>query len=146
MMPKYISSSIEETISKMNLRKSILVCGLSYKANVEDMRDSPSFKIMTELAKIGFKVYGYDPFFNDLFTEKYLIENRLKEKTFTMVDNLGDDELKEIDCMCIVQHHEKTQNELVRVYEEGKIPFIYDCQNKLKKIETSKTILKSFGT
>jgi len=146
LMPKYISSSIEETISKMSLRKSILVCGLSYKANVEDMRDSPSFKIMTELEKIGFKVYGYDPFFNDLFTEKYLIENRLQEKTFTIMDNLDDDELKEIDCMCVVQHHEKTQDEIIRIYKEEKIPFIYDCQNKLKKIKASKTILKSFGT
>jgi len=145
-MPKYICDSIEKTVSKMNLKKSILICGLSYKANVEDMRDSASFKIMNELKKRNFQVYGYDPFFNKSLIEKYLIENDLPEKTFTIIDSLDDDQIKEIDSICIVQHHEQVEKRLNQIYENGKIPFIYDCQNKFKKIKTSKTTLLSLGS
>jgi nucleotide sugar dehydrogenase len=145
-MPKYICDSIEETTSRMNLKKTILVCGLSYKANVEDMRDSASFKIMDELNKRNFKVYGYDPFFNNALTEKYLIENHLNEKTFITLDNLNDDKIREIECMCVVQHHEQTEKRLNQIYEGGQIPFIYDCQNKFQKIKASKTTLLSLGT
>jgi len=62
-MPAHVSNSIEKTMNKMNLERIVLVCGLSYKANVEDMRDSASFKILTHLKEKGYKVMGYDPFF-----------------------------------------------------------------------------------
>src|SRR3989304_8103193 len=78
-MPRYICESIEKTLEKLDLEKSVLVCGLSYKANVEDMRDSASFKIINEFKLRRFKVLGYDPFFKTEAIEKYLIENNLAE-------------------------------------------------------------------
>jgi len=41
IIPKYIVKSIENTLSELKLEKSVIVCGLSYKPNIEDMRDSP---------------------------------------------------------------------------------------------------------
>ena len=41
-MPSHICNSIENKMKKLNLERSVIVCGLSYKANVEDMRDSAS--------------------------------------------------------------------------------------------------------
>ena len=55
---------------QLGFKKSILVCGLSYKTNVEDMRDSASFKIINELTNLGFEVFGYDPFFKEEIIEK----------------------------------------------------------------------------
>ncbi|PIW94604.1 MAG: hypothetical protein COZ86_00190, partial [Candidatus Moranbacteria bacterium CG_4_8_14_3_um_filter_41_13] len=38
------------------------VLGLSYKANVEDVRESPSFEIIKHLKKHYCKVETYDPY------------------------------------------------------------------------------------
>jgi len=145
IMPRYICDSIENDLKKLNLKKSVLVCGLSYKANVEDMRDSPSFKIMSELKSKGFTVFGYDPFFKMEFINKYLIENNLSELNCEIKDNLDEEYLKEIDCICIVQHHSIMENRLKQIYENSLVPLIYDCQSKLIKNPKSKTYLDFLG-
>jgi len=144
-MPKYIASAIEDNIEELQLKKSVLICGLSYKTNVEDMRDSASFKIINELKTKGYQVYGYDPFFKDESLSKYLIENNLKEINFIRLEKMDDESLKNIDCICIVQHHEITKEKLNEIYKESKVPLLYDCQNKIKKIDNSKPALKFLG-
>jgi nucleotide sugar dehydrogenase len=144
-MPKYIAESIEKKIESIGLEKSVLVCGLSYKANVEDMRDSPSFKIITELKARNFTVYGFDPFFNPDLTEKYLIENHISKLDCKILPNLDDGSIKEINCLCIVQHHDEVKQRIKEIYEKSLIPFIYDCQNKLLKNSLSKSHLDFLG-
>ena len=145
-MPSYIVNSIEKSLEMMNLAKSVLVCGLSYKANVDDMRDSASFKVINELNAKGFKVYGYDPLFKMDHVQKYLIENNLKELNFEVRQHLSDESLKDISCLCIVQHHEQTKNRINEIYEKSLVPFIYDSQNKIQKSLSSKTILDCLGS
>ena len=144
-MPTYITNVIDGKIQSMNISKTVLICGLAYKANVEDMRDSPSFKIIEELNRKGFKVYGYDPFFNKDFLKKYLIENHLKEFNCEIVTDLNKLEMSEISCICIVQHHEETKEKIIEIYNEGKIPLIYDCQSKLKENNDSDSELLYLG-
>jgi len=48
-IPNYIVNSIEKSLEELKLQRSVLVCGLSYKPDIEDMRDSPGFKILYEL-------------------------------------------------------------------------------------------------
>ena len=144
-MPEYISNAIEEKLQSQKLKKNVLVCGLSYKANVEDMRDSPSFKIIQKLKKKDFKIFGYDPFFNSNLTEKYLIENHISELNFTKLDNLDDKSIKEISCMCIVQHHDESKLRIKEIYDKSLIPLIYDCQSKLIKNLQSNSHLEFLG-
>ena len=144
-MPKYIANQIMEKIENENLNKSVLICGLSYKANVEDMRDSPSFKIINELRQKNVKVYGYDKYFDSKFLEKYLIENHLTKFDCEIIDSLEDKIINDIGCLCIVQHHKSDQEDILQIYHKGLIPFIYDCQNKIKKNLNVKTILEFLG-
>ena len=144
-MPKYIANTIEEKFQSQGLEKNILICGLSYKANVEDMRDSPSFKIIQELKEKDFEIFGYDPFFNSDLTEKYLIENHISALNFTKLDNLNDETIKEISCMCIVQHHDENKLRIKEIYDKSLIPFIYDCQSKLLKNSQSNSHLEFLG-
>jgi UDP-N-acetyl-D-glucosamine dehydrogenase len=145
-MPTYIANSIEKSFEKLRLPKSVLVCGLSYKANVEDMRDSASFKIINELKRRNFKVFGFDPFFKMDFVEKYLIENNLKELNFEVLNNLDDTSLQNISCLCIVQHHNETKNRINEIYDKSLVPFIYDCQNKIRKNPAANTRLDCLGS
>lgn len=145
-MPRYVSDSINETINKLNLKKSVLVCGLSYKANVEDMRDSASFKIINELKTKNFQVFGYDPFFRVEFVEKYLKENQLSELNFTLKNDLSNESLEGINCICVIQHHDEVENRILEIYEKSLIPFIYDCQTKISKNPKSSTHLDYLGS
>ena len=63
-MPQFV---IDATAHALNQRKKpvngskILIIGLAYKANVDDMRESPSFYLMDSLDEAGAKVDYYDP-------------------------------------------------------------------------------------
>ena len=144
-MPKYICNSIEDKLNEMGLKKIVLVCGLAYKANVEDMRDSPSFKIIQEMKKQGFIIYGHDPFFDSKLSEKYLIENHISELNFENIENMDDESIKEISCLCIVQHHNESKTRIKEIYDKSLIPFIYDCQSKLIKNSQSNSQLDFLG-
>ena len=144
-MPQYIVNSIVKDLEKMNLDKTILVSGLSYKANVEDMRDSASFKIISELEKRNCKVSAYDPFFNFEFLDKYLIENNLEEFDIEVLTDVNKENIKKFSCLCIVQHHDISKQKIQEIYEKSLIPYIYDCQNKLKKNNLSKTLIEGLG-
>lgn len=145
-IPKHICDSIELMLEQSNLKKSVLVCGLAYKADIEDMRDSPGFKIINELKSRNFKVVAYDPYFNPNLMQKYLIENHLEELEFQSLKELDIEKLSEFSCLCLVQHHSKTKFKINKIYEKSLIPMIYDCQSKMKKISKSKTIFSSFGS
>ena len=144
-IPKYICDSIEKTIEKLGLEKSVLVCGLSYKPDVEDMRDSPGFKLLNEFKKRNFKVLSYDPFFKKELLSKYLKENYLESLDFENKNELLDEDLTNIGCLCIVQHHTKSKFRLMEIYEKELVPFIYDCQSQFERKTGSKTFLDLLG-
>lgn len=64
-MPQYV---IDQTLKALNAHKkpmngsSIVVIGLAYKPNVDDDRESPTFKIMDLLKEYGANVSYYDPY------------------------------------------------------------------------------------
>ena len=146
-IPKYIASTIETLLGEMKLSKSILVLGLTYKPNIEDMRDSPAFKIIKELTDRNFKISTYDPFYKKESEEKYLKENHMEGLNFEIIDDLENDELiKNFNCICIVQHHDQTLPRIKEIYENSFLPLIFECSKKLKINSESKTTLKVLGS
>ena len=145
MIPKYIVKSIENTLSELKLKKSVIVCGLSYKPNIEDMRDSPGFRILKELSSVGFKVVVYDPYFKNELREKYQIENNIQNLDFDKLDDLGDKSINGFDCLCIVQSHSKNKVRIEEIYKKSLVPMIYDCQSSLDLDSNSRTVLRRFG-
>ncbi|HOK05106.1 MAG TPA: nucleotide sugar dehydrogenase [Victivallales bacterium] len=64
-MPYYVLSKTLEALNdkKMSLKNSkVLLVGLAYKKNVDDLRESPSFKLWRLLDEKGAKVEYYDPY------------------------------------------------------------------------------------
>jgi UDP-N-acetyl-D-glucosamine dehydrogenase len=63
-MPRYV---IQRTMESLNQRgksvkgSKILILGLAYKENVDDMRESPSFALMDGFKALGADVSYYDP-------------------------------------------------------------------------------------
>jgi UDP-N-acetyl-D-glucosamine dehydrogenase len=144
-IPRHIVENIKKILSKNDLPLSVIVCGMTYKQDLEDMRDSPGFKLYTEFQKKGFQVSTYDPFYKKYLEKKYLRENEMEKIDMKILSDLSDDSIKKYSCLCVVQHHTKSKFRIQKIYENSLIPLIYDCQNKIQKIPSSDIILKSFG-
>lgn len=68
-MPKYVVSKVQECLNfygKPLKESSILVLGLAYKADIDDMRESPSLELMRLLAQKGARISYHDPFFPEI--------------------------------------------------------------------------------
>lgn len=66
-MPKYTVMKLAKVLRDMNIDikgANIGLLGLSYKANLGDMRDSPALEIKKELVKLGANVLSCDPYCN----------------------------------------------------------------------------------
>lgn len=68
-MPRYI---LDKTILALNEHEKsiknskVLVIGLAYKPDIDDMRESPSFKIFDLLKDVGAKVSYHDPYITEI--------------------------------------------------------------------------------
>lgn len=69
-MPRYV---IERTIKALNARQialngsDILIIGLAYKPDVDDLRESPTFKLMDLLKEYGANVSYYDHYIPEIW-------------------------------------------------------------------------------
>lgn len=64
-MPHYTIEKLVYHLRRLNIpikNTKIGVLGISYKANIGDLRESPSLEIIDELKKIGFDVFSFDPY------------------------------------------------------------------------------------
>lgn len=68
--PYFIVDLVEQAINKIEGAK-ISVLGLTYKANVDDLRESPAIMVANLLQKKGALVSAYDPFYPDMRFEKF---------------------------------------------------------------------------
>ena len=116
--------------------------GFTFNGKLEALTE----KIINELKTKNFQVFGYDPFFRVEFVEKYLKENQLSKLNFTLKNDLSNESLEGIDCICVIQHHDDVENRILEIYEKSLIPFIYDCQTKISKNPKSSTHLDYLGS
>ncbi len=91
--PKFIKLSVEINknitlwtlkkilkILKGKKKKKILVIGLSYKKDVNDLRESPSVRIFNKLINKGFKVDYHDPYIDNYLFGKKIFKSVKIEK------------------------------------------------------------------
>ena len=140
-MPRYVADSIDRILKETRLPKSVLVCGMSYKPDIEDMRDSPGFKVAVRFVDMGYDTAVYDPFLDTNMMGKYLKENHIENAGFDTVPGLQGG----ASCMCICQHHSKTIGALEGTYISGVFPLIYDCQGRLRYNPNTPTRLEGLG-
>src|SRR3989344_381998 len=122
-MPKYTVSKLLQGLKEINKNikdVKIAILGLAYKAGIDDIRESPSLKIIEELKKLNANFISYDP---------YLLER-------SDVKNL--DEALNSDVLIIATSH----NEFLNIYDRLKnIKLIIDGRNCLDKEKIPKNII-----
>jgi len=98
-MKLHVVNLVENGLKKVGKKihgSKIAVMGLAYKKNINDTRESPSIKIIEELANLGADVRAYDPYVK-------LIET--KTGGFYSERNI-EDTLKGADCAVFVVDHD----------------------------------------
>jgi UDP-N-acetyl-D-glucosamine dehydrogenase len=60
-MPSYVANKIRLKHNGTLANKKVLLVGVSYKANVSDTRESPTYLLHSEFRKMGCDLNWYDP-------------------------------------------------------------------------------------
>tara|TARA_B100000212_G_C27380681_1_gene536890 strand:- start:2669 stop:3985 length:1317 start_codon:yes stop_codon:yes gene_type:complete len=122
-------------MAKKSLNGSkILVCGLAYKKNVDDMRESPSLEIMKLLTEFGAEIEYHDPYINK-------IPKLRNFQQFENVDctDISPENLKDVDLTIICTDHDIVDYDTI--VENS--PLVIDTRNCLKTSQYSKNVIKA---
>lgn len=124
-MPSYVISRVTDalnTIGKSISMSKILILGLAYKKNVDDLRESPSLEIIDILLQKGAKVEYSDPFI--IKTHKTR-KNDFKMKSI----ELNKDTINSYDLVLLATDHDSFDYDLIE--KESKI--IIDTRGRFQK-------------
>jgi len=132
-MPAYVVTKVAEALNgdgKPVKRSKVLVLGLSYKANIDDDRESPSYEILELLKDAGAEVAYCDPFFPRTHkTRKHdlgLASIPATPEAFgchdVVVISTAHDEFKQADLYRDVRLVVDTRNLLAPLFRAGKGP------------------------
>ncbi|MGQ8337282.1 nucleotide sugar dehydrogenase [Sunxiuqinia sp. A32] len=113
-----ITSALNRHKKSINGSK-ILFLGITYKPNIDDTRESPTLKIMDEVANKGGEVFYSDPYVDKTKTEGGLV---FKSSSYSA------DLLKEMDCVAISTNHDQFEADFI--LENSKL--IVDLRNVIK--------------
>jgi len=122
-MPRYVVTKIQDALNryKKPLNGSrVLVLGVAYKPNVNDLRESPAFDVIHLLQEKGALVSYYDPYVPDV---DYEFVRMSSEKDLAAA-------VEKADCVAIITNHSKVDYNLV--FEKAQL--IFDARNALKNI------------
>ncbi len=119
---KFVDNVIKEIGNLKN--KKIAVVGLAFKPETDDLRDSPSIKIIECLIQIGAKVYAWDPLVKINNLPQSIRKKILHSK------NLGSI-CKDKDCILITHTSKFIQSYNWNQFKNSKI---FDGRNILKNI------------
>jgi UDP-N-acetyl-D-glucosamine dehydrogenase len=122
-MPRYVVSRIQDALNryKKSLNGSkILILGVSYKPNINDMRESPALDIIHLLREKGAIVSYNDPFVPEIEIEGVQMFSEKELSTF----------LEKADLVAIITNHDKFDYKMIL----DKSQLIFDARNAMKDV------------
>jgi len=129
-MPYHVIASV---VSALNQRKKalngarVLVLGVAYKRDIDDLRESPSLTIIELLQKEGAQVSYHDPYFPMVGRgRKYDLQMKCAS-----LEDLG-----KYDCVLIVTDH--SDYDYRRIVQESQL--VVDTRNATKGIQSEKVV------
>ena len=119
-MPRYAVSKIQDALNlqKKSLNGSkVLILGVAYKPDIDDLRESPALDVILYLKQKGAEVSYHDPYIPSIDHEGIELES---------VSNLNES-IKTADCVAIITNH--SSYDYGQLLEDAKL--IVDTRNAL---------------
>ena len=129
-MPYHVVSSVTSALNKQKKSLNgakVLVLGVAYKKDIDDLRESPSLTIIELLKDQGAEVSYNDPYFPQVGHGRHYNLNMKN----TPLEKLGD-----YDCLLIVTDH--SDYDFKKIVNEAKL--VVDTRNATKGIESPKIV------
>lgn len=121
-MPRFVVEKIQDALNnhRKALRGSrILILGAAYKANIDDLRESPALDVIHLLSEKGAEVSYYDPHVPHIRWEELVMDSITDWKA----------EVKRADCVVIITNHQVF--DYAAILESAQL--IVDTRNALGK-------------
>ncbi|MBK6909642.1 MAG: nucleotide sugar dehydrogenase [bacterium] len=130
-MPDYVTERVAEALN--DLGKSvkgtkILVMGVAYKRDIDDVRESPSLDIIELFIKRGATVDYHDPFIAEVETANH----KHKSVPFTP------EQLKKYDAAVICTDHRVIDYDMLT----NSVPLVFDARNATAKLGRRDNVVK----
>lgn len=129
-MPYYVVQRTMEALNghgKAMNGARILVLGLAYKKNVDDVRESPSFRVIELLQKQGAVVSYHDPW--------VARTHRMRHHDLQMESvPLDEKTMSETDCALILTDHDNVDYALLT----RSVPLVVDTRNVTRSVEVGR--------
>jgi UDP-N-acetyl-D-glucosamine dehydrogenase len=129
-MPYHVVRSVASALNKRKKAlngSKVLVLGVAYKKDIDDLRESPALTIIETLQKEGADVRYNDPFFAFVGRGRHY-DLQMKN---TPLENLG-----QYDCVLIVTDH--SDYDYKKIVEEAQL--VVDTRNATKGIKSDKIV------
>ena len=129
-MPYHVIASV---VSALNQNKKalngsrVLVLGVAYKRDIDDLRESPSLTIIELLQKEGAEVSYHDPYFPTIGKGRRY-DLQMKRSSL--------DNLSQYDCVLIVTDH--SDYDYAKIVQEARL--VVDTRNATKGIKSEKIV------
>ena len=97
-MPAYVVQRTEQLLASVGMPlagASVLLLGVTYKANIADQRESPAFEVARELRKAGATIAFHDP-----LVDSWLLDDEPVRKVDALAAGCA-----EADCTVLLQAH-----------------------------------------
>ena len=130
-MPYYVASRIMEALNtrgKSLNGANVLVLGVAYKKDVEDIRDSPSLKLIQLLQEKGAKVSYNDP---------YIPQIQVSQNTLSSVD-LTEERLSAMDCAIIATDHSYYDLEQIANWAR----LVFDTRGATRRLKGTNNVIR----
>jgi UDP-N-acetyl-D-glucosamine dehydrogenase len=127
-MPEFVVQSVSKALNQQRKPingSKILMLGMAYKKDIDDLRESPSLTIIELLRKEGAEVLYNDPYFPTVGRGRHYNLNM----KCTPLDNLA-----QYDCVLIVTDH--SDYDYQRIVDQSQL--VVDSRNATKGIKSSK--------
>lgn len=136
-MPFYVRSMIEREVAKQPItlaKAKVLMLGMAFKKDVDDLRHSPALKVMELLMQDGFKnVHYHDPYIPSVDVHGTMMKSQ---------GNLTPAMLKKYDIVVITTDHSCFDYSMIT--KNAKV--VIDTRNATKKIRGSKKNVVLLGS
>ena len=113
-MPEFVIEQVESIIS--NRKAKIAVLGLTYKGNIDDVRESPAMEIVARLLERGFSIGVHDP---------HIKQNQVDFKLSSFSESI-----KDAECLLVLTDHKEFEKlDEKGIIKQMKEPFVFDTRN-----------------
>lgn len=129
----YVVSKVTEALNRMKKSingSKILILGVAYKKDIDDVRESPALKIIEQLQRKKARITYHDSYIPK-------IRSHLEVKLNMYSIDLTPDNISEADCVLILTDHSNVDFEMV--VQHAKI--VVDTRNATRGIKTRENIV-----